>query len=119
MMTGEMTDAEVAAQIERADRFIADFREMVAAAEVDPRSPCAQEHSRGLERIAATLDAVPFVTMCNLANLDAALRGGLLDLIELRLMCVGAGPTLDYESAAAFLAGFEPLIEKARSRMQQ
>ena len=31
MMTGEMTDAEVAAQIERADRFIADFREMVAA----------------------------------------------------------------------------------------
>ena len=25
MMTGEMTDAEVAAQIERADRFIADF----------------------------------------------------------------------------------------------
>ena len=31
-----MTDAEVAAQIERADRFIADFREMVATAEVDP-----------------------------------------------------------------------------------
>jgi len=114
-----MTDAEVAAQIERADRFIADFREMVAAAEVDPTSPCAAEHRRGLARIAETLDAVSFGTMCNLANLDVALRGGLVDLIALRLMCVGAGPTLDYADAAAFLAGFEPLIEKARSRMLQ
>jgi hypothetical protein len=40
-MTGEMTDAEVAAQVERTDRFIADFREMVAATAVDPVSPCA------------------------------------------------------------------------------
>ena len=46
-------------------------------------------------------------------------RGGLVDLIALRLMCVGAGPTLDYADAAAFLAGFEPLIEKARRRMLQ
>ena len=51
-MTGEMTDAEVAAQIKRRE-------------------------------------------MCNLANMDTALRGGLIDLIALRLMCVGAGPTLD------------------------
>ena len=90
-----MTDAEVAAQIERADRFIAGFREMVATAEVDPTSPCTAEHRRGLARIGGTLDAVPFGTMCNLANLDVALRGGLVDLIALRLMCVGAGPTLD------------------------
>ena len=34
----EMTDAEVAAQIERTDRFIADFRKMVAATVVDPAS---------------------------------------------------------------------------------
>jgi hypothetical protein len=119
MMTDEMTDSEVREQIERADRFIADFREMVAAAEVDPRSPCADDHRRGLARIDETLDAVPYGTMCILANLNSAMRGGLLDLIELRLMCVGAGPTLDYESAAAFLVGFEPLIEKARSRMLQ
>jgi hypothetical protein len=79
---------------------------------VDPGSPCADAHRRGLQRIADTLDAVPFVTMCNLANLDAALRGGLLALI-------GAGPTLDYADAAAFLAAFEPLIEKARRRMLQ
>jgi len=57
--------------------------------------------------------------MCNLANLDAALRGGLLDLIDVRLLAVGAGPTLDYADAAEFLAGFEPLIEKARRRMLQ
>jgi glycerol dehydrogenase-like iron-containing ADH family enzyme len=118
-MTGEITDADVAAQIERADRFIADFREMVAATVVDPRSPCAEAHRRGLERIAETLDAVPYVTFCNLANLDAALRGGLLDLIEVGLLAVGGGPTLDYADAAAFLAGFEIVIEKARRRRLQ
>ena len=56
------------------------------------------------------------MTMCNLANLDAALRGGLLDLIEVRLMCVGAGPTLDFEDATAFLAGFKPMIDMALAR---
>ncbi len=86
---------------------------------VEPRSACADEHRRRLERIARTLDAVPFVTMCNLANLDAAMRGGLLDLIEVRLMCVGGGPKLDYESATAFLAAVEPVIEQARRRMLQ
>ena len=119
MMPGEMTDAEVADQIDRTDRFIADLREMVAATAVDPRSPCADAQRRGLRRIAATVDAVPFVTFCNLANMDAALRGGLLDLIEVRLMCVGGGPTLDYADATAFLAGFEPMIGTARRRRQQ
>ena len=118
MMTDvEMTDAEVADQIERADRFIADFREMIAATVVDPASPCADYQRRGLQRIAATLDAVPFVTMCNLANLNAAMRGGLLEVIEVHLMCVGAGPTLDFADAAAFLAGFQPMIDMARKRM--
>ena len=56
------------------------------------------------------------MTMCNLANLNAAMRGGLLDLIEVRLMCVGAGPTLDYADAAAFLAGFETVIDMALAR---
>jgi hypothetical protein len=35
------------------------------------------------------------------------------------LLAVGAGPTLDYADAAAFLAGFDPLVEKARRRMLQ
>ena len=56
----EMTDAEVAAQIERADRFIADFREMIAATVVDPASACADYQRRGLQRIADTVDAVPY-----------------------------------------------------------
>ena len=114
-----MTDVQVAAQVERTDSFIAEFREMVAATAVDPVSPCADDHRRGLQRIADTLDAVPYETMCNLSNLDAAMRGGLLDLIEVRLMCVGAGPTLDYADAAAFLAGFETMIEKVRRRRLQ
>ena len=59
MMTGEMTDAEVRDQIERADRFIVDFRAMIAATVVGPASPCADAHRRGLQRIADTLDAVP------------------------------------------------------------
>jgi hypothetical protein len=74
---------------------------------------------RGLQRIADTLDAVPFVTICNLASLNAAMRGGLLDLIEAQLMCVGGGPTLDYADAAAFLARFETVIEMVRRRRLQ
>ncbi len=119
MMPGEMTDDEVAAQIARADNFIAAFRQMVATAVVDPASLCADEQRRGLARIAATIDAVEYVTWCNLANINAAMRGGLLEVIEVRLMCVGAGPTLDYADATAFLAGFDPVIEQARMRMLQ
>ena len=44
---------------------------------------------------------------------------GLLDLIEVRLMCVGGGPTLDYADATAFLAGFGTVIEKVRKRRRQ
>ena len=62
---------------------------------------------------------MPFVTMCNLSNLDAALRGGVLSMIEVQLMCVGAGPTLDYADAVSFLAVFERMIEIARKRMLQ
>ena len=120
MMTdAEMTDAEVADQIERADRFIEQLRDAITATVVDPASACADYHRRGLERIAATVDAVPFVAFCNLANLDAALRGGLLDLIEVQLMCVGAGPTLDFADAASFLAGFQPMIDMALARRLQ
>ena len=111
-----MTDTEVTDQIERTNRFIADFREMVAATVVDPASACANYQRRGLQRIAVTIDAVPFGTMCNLANINTAMRGGLLDVIEVQLMCVGAGPTLDYADAAAFLAAYQPAIDMALAR---
>ena len=51
---------------------------MVAASEVNTRSPCADDHRRGLARIAETLDAALFVMMCNLANLDVASAAGWL-----------------------------------------
>ena len=114
-----MTDAEVADQIERADCFIEQLRDAITATVVDPASLCADDQRRGLQRIAATLDAVPFVTVCNLANLNTAMRGGLMEVIEVHLMCVGAGPTLDFADATAFLAGFETMIEKMRRRRQQ
>jgi len=47
------------------------------------------------------------VTMCNLANFDKAMRGGLMQIVEVHLLAVGGGPALDYADATAFLAGFE------------
>ena len=116
MIGAEMTDAD---QIERADRFIEHVRAAITATVIDPASLCADDQRRGIRRIADTLDAVPFVTICNLANLNAAMRGGLLDLIEVELLAVGAGPTLDFAPATAFLAGFETIIEKVRRRRLQ
>jgi len=77
---------------------------------VDPESLCADDHPAGLQRISATLDAVPYVTMSNLANLNVAMRGARLSVLEVHLMCVGAGPTMDYANATAFLAAFQPAI---------
>jgi hypothetical protein len=122
-MPNEMTDAEVREQIARAEHFIEQLREMIAEAIANPVSAIDQ-HVQCLQRIAATLDAVPFVTMCNLANLDAAWRNRLhgmtfLSVIEVKLMCVGGGPTLDYADATAFLAEFERMIERVRKRRLQ
>jgi hypothetical protein len=54
--------------------------------------------------------------MCNLSNIDAAMRGGFMSVIEVHLMCVGGGPTLDYADATAFFAKFQPMIDMARKR---
>ena len=114
-----MTDEEVRQQVERTDTFIATFRELIASTVVDPASPCEAACRRGLERIGATVYAVDYITYANLANLNAALRGGLLDVIEVRLRCVGAGPTLDFADSSAFLAGFQPMIDVALKRRPQ
>ena len=98
-----MTDEEARQQVERTDAFIAAFRELIASTAVDPASPSRLPAIAGLERIAATVDAVDYVTFCNLANVNAVLRGGSLDLLGVQLMCVGQGPTLDYADATAFL----------------
>ena len=114
MIADEMTDDQVRDQVERADRFAASFRELVAAA-----IPASEAQRLGLQRIVATVDQVPFLTWCNLSNLNAAMRGGVLDLVEVQLMAVGAGPTLDYENAVDFLAVFDPVIDKVRKRRLQ
>jgi hypothetical protein len=75
---------------------------------VDPASGCADYHRRGLERIAATVGAVLLATMYNLANLNAAMGGGLLDLIEVRLFAVGVGPTLDLPARRRSTPGSRP-----------
>jgi hypothetical protein len=46
-------------------------------------------------------------------------RGGLLDMIGVRLMCVGGGPTLDFADASAFLAVLQPLIDMSLKRRLQ
>ncbi len=61
-MSPGMTDEEVRQQVERTDAFIAAFRELIASTVVDPASPCEAACHRGLERIAATVDAVDYVT---------------------------------------------------------
>jgi hypothetical protein len=83
---------------------------------VDPDRACADYQRRGIQRIADTPDAMPYVTFCNLANLHAALRGELLEVIEVHLKRVGGDPTLDHADAAAFLAAFQPMIDKALRR---
>jgi hypothetical protein len=73
-----MTDEEARQHLERTDAFIAAFRELIASTVVDPASPCEAACRRGLERIGATVDAVDYVVFANLANLNTAMRGGLL-----------------------------------------
>jgi hypothetical protein len=111
-----MTNIGIRQQVERTDLFIKQLRDAIDAVAVDPESLCADDQRRGLQRIGATLDAVPYVTMSNLANINVAMRGALLSVFEVHLMCVGAGPTLDYADARAFLAAFQPAIEKVLAR---
>jgi len=117
-----MTDAEVADQIARADRFIQELRDAIAEAIENPAS-AIDGHERCLRWIADTLDAVPYVTFCNLANLDAAFQNRMgttiMSVIRVYLMSAGCGPTLDFEGATAFLASFDGMIAKARQRMLQ
>jgi hypothetical protein len=100
-------------------RIIAAFRGLIASTVVDPTSPCEAACRRGLERIVATVDAVDYITYANLANINEVMRGGLMSAIEVRLMCVGGGPTLDFQDAAEFLAGFQPMIDMALKRRLQ
>ena len=54
--------------------------------------------------------------MANLATINEAMRGGLLSVLEVHLMAVGGGPTLDYADATAFLGEFKPAIDMVLAR---
>jgi hypothetical protein len=111
-----MTNTGIRQQVERTDLFIQQLRDAIDAVTVDPESLCADNQRRGLQRIGATLDAAPYVTMCNLATINEVMRGGLLSVLKVHLMCVGAGPTLDFPDATAFLASFQPVIDIVLAR---
>ena len=84
---------------------------MTATVTIDRRS-VAKPVSRPRSRKAATVSASALAL-----HLDCSRT--YIEKIEVWLFAVGAGPTLDHADAAAFLAGFEPLIEKARRRLLQ
>jgi len=108
-----MTDAEVRDQVQRAEVFREALRDAIASTAI-----MSDAQRRGLQRIASTLDAVDFIVLCNLANLDAALDGILMELIEVKLLAVGGGPTLDYLDATMFLKTFQPMVDAALARMR-
>jgi hypothetical protein len=118
MIEPEMTDQQVREQVERADVFIAQFREAILAAIADPVSDLEQ-HGQCLRRISDTVDQVPYVLMANLSNADLAMGGHIMGLIEVSLMACGGGDTLDFENASAFLAVFEKMIDDVRRRRLQ
>jgi hypothetical protein len=111
-----MTDDQVRDQVRRADAFIEQLRDAIAGTVIDPQSLCAASQRRTLRRITETLDAVPLVMFANLANLDTALHGALMQLIEVSLMACGGGPDLDFPDAASFLRKFQPMIDAVLKR---
>lgn len=118
----EMSDAEVTAIRVRTDAFIETLRETISETigDLDPHSPCVDEARACLKRITDSLDAVPYVTFANMANIDAAMvkrtGSGVMRVLELQLRAVGCGPEMDYPDAAALLATFQPVIDAVRKR---
>jgi hypothetical protein len=98
---------------------IDEFRETLRAAIVEVMGESegsvyqAKSHA-ALTRIAETLDDVPDVTLFNIATLNEASRGSIMSLVKIHLLASGLGPTLDHENAVAFLAEFQPVIDRVR-----
>jgi hypothetical protein len=77
---------------------------MIAATITDPASLCADEHRAGLRHISHTLDQLEYVLLQTCRTSMWRCAAGC-STFEVRLLAVGAGPALDFESAAEFLAG--------------
>ena len=106
-----MTDAEAHEYVVRTDAFIDSFFGLLTKTE-----PINQHAGRQLVAIAKTIDAVDYIDLCNLATLNEVMHGALLDAIEVKLMCIGAGPTLDYADATDFFAELQSSIDAGLKR---
>ena len=72
---------------------------------------------RVLERISASLDAVDYVVLANLATVNMVTRGLILATVRVKLLCGGAAPELDYADAASFLEEFHrPVFDLVKRR---
>jgi hypothetical protein len=92
---------------------------LIASTAVDSASPCEAACYRGLERIAATVDAVDYIHLCQSGEPQHGVARRAAGPIEVQLKCVGGGPILDFQDAAEFLARFQPLIDAALRRRLQ
>jgi len=92
-----MTDAELETYVARTEAFIDRVFELLANT-----NPVNQDAGRQLVAIAKTIDDVDYIDLCNSATLNEVMAGALLDAIEVKLTCIGDGPTLDYDDAPAF-----------------
>jgi coenzyme F420-reducing hydrogenase gamma subunit len=105
MMADEMTDAEAAAQVARTDAFIADFRELIAGTVIDLGS-CAL--TSGVAGCSGSRRSRPgrLHRLCESREHQCGDARPVAGVIEVHLLAVGRGPTLDHVDATAFLAAF-------------
>jgi hypothetical protein len=111
------SDAELAVYAARTDRFVAELHELIAATRFDPVVRDSVVHRRVLERISASLDAVDYGVLTNLATVNVVTRGLILATVRVKLLCAGAAPELDYADAASFLEEFHrPVFDLVKRR---
>ena len=106
-----MTDVEAHEYVVRTEAFLDGFFELLANAE-----PVNQNAGRQLLAIAKTIDGVDYINLCNLATLNEVTHGALLQAIEVKLTCIGAGPELDYADASAFFSELQSAIDAVLKR---
>jgi hypothetical protein len=103
----------IAERIEMIDLFRGEL--VVATLDAMKTQSTTDFGERVLSAIVESYDAVDDITLHNLAVIDTAMRGALVDLIRVRLVEVGAG-SFNYDGAPAFLAEFAPMVDAVRQQ---
>jgi hypothetical protein len=103
------------------DAFITAFRELIASTAVEPVRSNEAACRRGLARLSESVDAVDYVTYCNLSNLNVAMDGLLLVVIKVQLRLIGNGFVLPFaDSATAFLEEMHrPMLKVWKDRKKR